>query len=113
MPIKSCQITDYEILLTRVFCQARGPERLGLSFAAANKAVSRIDERDRAEDELENLDINKRVVPAAGLVTRLSNPVMRKHAPLQQANADVRKTVRHVSAESLESMGFNQSKPPC
>lgn len=113
VPIKSCKITDYEILLTKVFCQARGPEKLGLSFAAANQAVSRIDEQDPGEEELQNLNINKKVVPAAGLATHLSNPVMHKRAPVQQAIADVRMTVRHIFSEYLESMGFNQFEPPC
>ncbi|KAL8969363.1 MAG: hypothetical protein Q9197_004383 [Variospora fuerteventurae] len=113
VPVKSCQVTDYEILLTKVFCQARGPEKLGLSFAAANKAVARIDEQDPGEAELQNLHINKKVIPAAGLATHLSNPVMHKRAPLQQAIADVRKTVRYIFAEYLESMGFNQFEPPC
>lgn len=77
VPIKSCQITDYEILLTKVFCQARGREKLGLSFAAANEAVSRIDEQDPGEEELQNLNVNKKVVPAAGLARHLSIPVIR------------------------------------
>lgn len=113
VPIKSCQVTDYEIHLTKVFCQARGPEKLGLSFAAANKAVSRIDEEDPGEKGVHNLNINEKVVPAAGLATHLSNPAMHKRAPVQQAIADIRKAVRHIFSEYLEFMGFNQFEPPC
>lgn len=29
VPVKSCQVTDHEILLTKVFCQVRGPKMLG------------------------------------------------------------------------------------
>ena len=113
MPIKSCQVTDYEIHLTKVFCQARGPEMLGLSFEAASKAVSRIDEEDPGEEGLQNLNINEKMVPAAGLATHLSNPVMHKRAPVQQAVADIRKAVRHIFSGYLESMGFNQFEAPC
>lgn len=113
VPVKSCQVTDYEILLTKVFCQAQGPEMLGLSFAAANKAVARIDEQDPGEEELQNLNINKKVVPAAGLATHLSNPVKHKRSPVQQAVADLSKTVGHIFSEYLEFMGFNQFEPPC
>lgn len=113
VPIKSCQVTDYEIHLTKVFCLARGPEVLGLSFAAANKAVSRIDEEDPGEERLQNFNISEKVFPAAGLATHLSNPVMHKRAPVQQAIADIRKVVRHIFSEYLESMGFNHFEPPC
>ena len=51
---------------------------LGLSFEAASKAVSRIDEEDPGEEGLQNLNINEKIVPAAGLATHLSNPVMHK-----------------------------------
>lgn len=43
-----------------------------MSFAAANKAVTRIDEQDPSEEELQNLTISKNFVPAAGLATHLS-----------------------------------------
>lgn len=46
VPIKSCRLPNYEIHLTKVYCEARGPEKLGLSFATANKAVSIIKEED-------------------------------------------------------------------
>ena len=113
VPIKSCRVTDYEIHLTKVSCQARGPEKLGLSFAAANKAVSRIDEEDPGEEGLQNFNIGEKVVPAAGLATHLSNPVMHKRAPVQQAIADIRKVLRHIFSEYLESLGFNQFEYLC
>lgn len=52
VPIKSCRVTDYEIHITKVYCEARGPEKLGLSLATANRAVSRIEEGDPAEEGL-------------------------------------------------------------
>ena len=113
VPIKSCQVTDYEIHLTKVFCQARGPKELGLSLAVANKAVSRIDEEESTEEGLQYLSLNDKVVPAAGLATHLRNPVMHKRAPVQQAIADVRKAVRRIYSTYVESLGFNSFEPPC
>ena len=113
VPIKSCKLTDYEIHLTKVFCQARGPETLGLSFAVANKAIFRLNEEDPSEEGLQNLNIKEKTVPSASLATHLSNPVMHKRAPVQQAIADVRKAVRHIFSEYLESRGFNQFESPC
>ena len=46
VPIKTCQVNDYEINLTKGYCEARGPEKLGLSLATANRDTSRIEEED-------------------------------------------------------------------
>lgn len=37
VPIKSCRVTDYEIHLTKVYCEARGPEKVGWSLATATR----------------------------------------------------------------------------
>lgn len=112
-PIKSCQVTDYEIHLTKVYCEARGPEKLGLSLAIANRAVSRIEDEDHDEEGLHGLNINDKLVPTASLATHMSNPVMHKRAPVSQAIADVRVAVRRIFSEYLDSRGFNQFEPPC
>lgn len=112
-PIKSCQVTDYEIHLTKVYCEARGPEKLGLSLAIANRAVSRIEDEDYDEEELQSLNINDKLVPTASLATHMRNPVMHKRAAVSQAIADVRVAVRRIFSEYLDSRGFNQFEPPC
>lgn len=113
-PVKSCRVADYELHLTKVFCEAPGPEMLGLSLAAANKAVSRIDEEDLPVTEgVEKLNLAGSSVPGATLATHLSNPVMHKRAPVSQAIADVRMTVRKIFSEYVEARGFNLFEPPC
>lgn len=113
-PVKSCRVTNYELHPTKVFCEAPGPEMLGLSLAAANKAVSRIEEEDLpVVDGVENLNVGGAFVPAATLATHLSNPVMHKRAPVSQAISDVRMAVRKIFSEYLEARGFNLFEPPC
>lgn len=113
VPIESCRVTNYEIHLTKVYCEARGPEKLGLSLATANSAVLRIEEEDPAEEGLQSLNLNGKLAPTASLATHLSNPVMHKRAPVSQAIADVRAAVRQIFSEYLDSRGFNQFEPPC
>ena len=113
VPIKSCQVTDYEIHLTKVHCEAHGPEKLGLSLAAVNRAVLRIEEEDSNEEVLQSLNIDNMPGSTASLVTHLSNPVMYKRAPVSQTIADVRMAVCHIFSNYLNSRGFNQFKPSC
>lgn len=112
VPIKSCRVTDYEIHHTKVYCEARGPEKLDLSLATANRAVSRIEEEVPAEEGLQSLHINGTLVPTASLATHLSNPAMHKRALVSQAIADVRAAVRQIFSEYLDSRGFKQFEPP-
>lgn len=65
------------------------------------------------DEGLQSLSINGTLVPTASLATHLSNPVMHKRAPVSQAIADVRATVRQIFLEYLDSRGFNQFERPC
>lgn len=124
-PVKSTRVSDFELHITRCYCIAPGPEKLALGLAQASKAVSRIDDEDPAESAaaaaMETMSVSESVgsgavgagVAQATLATHLNNPVMHKRAPVQQAIADVRMTVRKLFAEYLDSQGFNQFEPPC
>lgn len=111
--IKSCKVTDYEIHLTKVYCEARGPEKLGLSLATANRAVSRIEEGDPDGEGLQSLNTNDTLVPTASLATHMSNPVMQKRALLHRLLRIFRTAVRQIFSEHLDSRSFNQFEPPC
>jgi aspartyl-tRNA synthetase len=101
-PVKSCRVTNYELHLSKVFCEAPAPEVLGLSLAAANKAATGLDDEEVA-DGMENLTVKESVVPGASLATHISNPVMHKRAPVAQAISDVRMTVRKLFTEFLDA----------
>lgn len=112
-PVKSCRVANYELHLTKVFCEAPAPESLNLSLVAANKAVTGVDEEDPVVEGVESLAVRESAVPAASLATHMNNPVMHKRAPVAQAISDVRMTIRKLFAEYMDSKGFNQFEPPC
>jgi hypothetical protein len=113
-PVKSCRVTNYELHLSKVFCEAPAPEVLGLSLAAANKAVTGLDDEEAVDhDGLESPTGKDSAVPGASLATHISNPVMHKRAPATQAISDVRMTVRKLFTEYLDVRGFKQFEPPC
>jgi aspartyl-tRNA synthetase len=112
VPVKSCRVSNYEIHLTKVYCEAPAPEVLGLGLAAANRAISEIGEEDPVVNGVESLNVSDTLVPTASLATHLNNPVMHKRAPVSQAIADVRMTVRRIFSEYLDARGFNQFEPP-
>jgi aspartyl-tRNA synthetase len=118
-PVKSCRVSEYELHITKCYLVAAGPEVLGLSLNASNRAVGAFDDEDPSQqaaapaEGVENLSLADAVAPNASLSTHLNNPVMHKRAPVQQAIADVRMTVRKLFSEYLESKGklcglFNQ-----
>ncbi|KAI1323953.1 aspartyl-tRNA synthetase [Xylariaceae sp. FL0255] len=117
-PVKSCRVADYELHLTKCYLVAAGPEVLGLSLNASNKAVGSFDDEDpsaqaaAAAEGVENLSLADSA-PLASLSTHLNNPVMHKRAPIQQAIADVRMITRKLFAEYLEERDFVQFEPPC
>ncbi|KAH6847822.1 hypothetical protein B0I37DRAFT_375924 [Chaetomium sp. MPI-CAGE-AT-0009] len=110
--VKSCRVTNYELHLSKVFCEAPAPEVLGLSLAAANKAATGVDEEE-VTDGIENLTVKEVAVPGASLTTHISNPVMHKRAPVSQAISDIRMAVRKLFAEYVDARNFNLFEPPC
>ncbi|KAI1351089.1 aspartyl-tRNA synthetase [Xylaria sp. FL0043] len=117
-PVKSCRVSDYELHITKCYLIAPGPEVLGLSLNASNRAVGSLDDEEPAQsaaaptEGVENLSLAD-AAPTASLLTHLNNIVMHKRAPVQQAIADVRVAVRKLFSEYLESQGFTQFEPPC
>ncbi|KAI1464609.1 aspartyl-tRNA synthetase [Daldinia caldariorum] len=122
-PVKSCRVSDYELHLTKVYLIASGPEVLPLGLNAANRAISSFEDEDPSApaaaaaapaEGIENLSITESAVaPSASLSTHLNNPALHKRAPVQQAIADVRMTVRKLFSEYLDSKDFVQFEPPC
>ncbi|KAK8122300.1 hypothetical protein PG984_010970 [Apiospora sp. TS-2023a] len=116
-PVKSCRVSNYELHLTKCYLVATGPEVLGMTLNAANKAISSFDDEDPADapaEGVKDLSITEAAgAPSATLVTHLNNPVMHKRAPVQQAIADIRMTVRKLFAQYLEERNFVQFEAPC
>ncbi|KAK7962387.1 aspartate-tRNA ligase [Apiospora aurea] len=117
-PVKSCRVSNYELHLTKCYLIATGPEVLGMTLNAANKAISSFDDEDPAQDAItegvKDLSLTEPAgAPSATLVTHLNNPVMHKRAPVQQAIADIRMTVRKLFAQYLEERDFVQFEAPC
>ncbi|KAI5464108.1 hypothetical protein BGZ63DRAFT_350411 [Mariannaea sp. PMI_226] len=116
-PVKSVRVSDYELHITKFYCIAAGPEVLGMGLVVASKAVTNFDDEDAGDavkevtEGVDNLSVD--TVPAASMATHLNNPVMHKRAPVQQAIADVRMTVRKLFSEYLESKNFVQFEAPC
>ncbi|KAI1080549.1 aspartyl-tRNA synthetase [Whalleya microplaca] len=117
-PVKSCRVSDYELHLTKAYLISTGPEVLGLGLNASNRAIASFDDEDPSQpappEGVENLTLTEAAnAPSASLSTHLNNPVMHKRAPVQQAIADVRMTVRKLFSEYLEARDFVQFEPPC
>ncbi|KAI1766788.1 aspartyl-tRNA synthetase [Hypoxylon sp. FL1150] len=119
-PVKSCRVSDYELHLTKCYLIASGPEVLPLGLNAANRAIASFEDEEPAlssaapTEAVENLSLaESAAAPSASLSTHLNNPAMHKRAPVQQAIADVRMTVRKLFAEYLDSKDFVQFEAPC
>ncbi|KAK5635764.1 hypothetical protein RRF57_011476 [Xylaria bambusicola] len=116
-PVKSCRVSDYELHITKCYLIAPGPEVLGLSLNASNRAVGSLDDEEPTQpaeltEGVADLSLAD-AAPTASLLTHLNNIVMHKRAPVQQAIADVRVAVRKLFSEYLDSQGFTQFEPPC
>lgn len=83
-PVKSCRVSNFELLVTRCYTIATAPTMLGLTLAAANRAV--VDFADEATETKEE-EADKEGPPAASMLTHLDNIAMHKRAPVQQAIA--------------------------
>ncbi|KAI0173616.1 aspartyl-tRNA synthetase [Hypoxylon sp. FL1284] len=119
-PVKSCRVSNYELHLTKCYLIAAGPEVLPLGLSAANRAIASFEDEDSSApaaaptEGVENLSLaESAAAPSASLSTHLNNPAMHKRAPVQQAIADVRMTVRKLFAEFLDSKDFVQFEAPC
>ncbi|KAI2610430.1 aspartyl-tRNA synthetase [Hypoxylon sp. NC1633] len=119
-PVKSCRVSEYELHLTKCYVIAAGPEVLPLGLNAANRAIASFEDEDPSQpaqvpaEGIENLSItDSAAAPSASLSTHLNNPAMHKRAPVQQAIADVRMTVRKLFSEYLDSKDFVQFEAPC
>ncbi|KAH8199758.1 hypothetical protein TruAng_006103 [Truncatella angustata] len=115
-PVKSCKVSQYELHITKCYLIASGPQELGMTLGAASKAVTNVEEEEpeaAVTEGIKDLNIAEAAAPGASLNTHLNNPVMHKRAPVQQAIADVRMTVRKLFADYLESKDFVQFEPPC
>ncbi|KAI6089693.1 aspartyl-tRNA synthetase [Hypoxylon rubiginosum] len=120
-PVKSCRVSDYELHLTKCYLIASGPEVLPLGLNAANRAIASFEDEEPAlsgaaapTEAVENLSLtDAAAAPSASLSTHLNNPAMHKRAPVQQAIADVRMTVRKLFAEYLDARDFVQFEAPC
>ncbi|XXH03131.1 Protein cms1 [Hypoxylon texense] len=116
-PVKSCRVSGYELHLTKCYLIASGPEVLPLGLNAANRAIASFEDEDPnapPTEAVENLSVaDAAAAPSASLSTHLNNPAMHKRAPVQQAIADVRMTVRKLFAEYLDSKDFVQFEAPC
>lgn len=113
IPIKNCQVNNYEIYFTKMYCEARRPEKLGLSLAIASNIVLRIKDEDYGKERLGNLNIKNKLVLITNLAMDMRNPVMHKCAFISQAIADIRLVVQQIFSKYLDFKGFNQLEPLC
>ena len=91
-PVKSCRVTDYELHIRKCYVVAAAPAMLGMTLAAANRAVSNFSDEDAAAPAAaaaaaEKEKESESAIPAATMLTHLDNIVMHKRAPVQQAIA--------------------------
>ncbi|KAH6697242.1 aspartyl-tRNA synthetase [Plectosphaerella plurivora] len=120
-PVKSCRVSDFELHVTKLYLVAAAPRELGMSLATSNRPITSFEDEDVAKTEdkaVEEVqqgvaDVSISTIPGASLATHLSNVVLHKRAPAQQAIAYCRKAVRKLFAEYLEERGFTQFEPPC
>ncbi|KAI0125075.1 hypothetical protein BJ170DRAFT_703251 [Xylariales sp. AK1849] len=117
-PVESCRVSEYELHLTKCYLIATGPEVLGMTLGAANKAVASFEDEDASEppptEAVKDLTVTDPAgAPAASMSTHLNNPAMHKRASVQQAIADIRLTMRKLFAEYSEARDFVQFQPPC
>ncbi|KOS22797.1 Aspartate--tRNA ligase [Escovopsis weberi] len=118
--IKSCRVSELELHIRKCFVVAAAPAMLGMTLAAANRAVTNFSDEDaaavvavadKAEDKADKAADS--AIPAATMLTHLDNIVMHKRAPVQQAIADVRAEAKELFRSYLRSKGFKEFEPPC
>ena len=115
-PVVACRVSHYELHITKCYMLAAAPAGLGMTLAAANKAVTNFsDEQAAVEEGVEKLSIapsEAAGVPAASMLTHLDNIVMHKRAPVAQAISDIRMEVKELFRSYLRSQGFKEYVVP-
>lgn len=99
-PVKSCRVTDYELHITKLFIIAAAPATLGMTLAAANRAVTNFSDEEVKPEEAAQEKEAEGGPPAASMLTHLDNIVMHKRSPVQQAIA-VCRLYRCIRFQSL------------
>lgn len=94
-PVKSCRVTDYELHITKLFIIAAAPAALGMTLAAANRAVTNFSDEEVKPEEAAQEKEAEGGPPAASMLTHLDNIVMHKRSPVQQAIAVCHDTRRY------------------
>jgi len=112
-PVVACRVSHYELHITKCYMLAAAPAGLGMTLAAANKAVTNFsDEQAAVEEGVDKLSIapasEPAGVPAASMLTHLDNIVMHKRAPVAQAISDIRMEVKELFRSYLRSQGFKE-----
>lgn len=112
-PVVACRVSHYELHITKCYMLAAAPAGLGMTLAAANKAVTNFsDEQAAVEEGVEKLSVAPPTepagVPAASMLTHLDNIVMHKRAPVAQAISDIRMEVKELFRSYLRSKGFKE-----
>lgn len=85
-PVKSCRVASYELHIRKCFVRAAAPATLGMTLAAASRAVSNFSDEDPGQAEQQEKAAES-AIPAATMLTHLDNIVIHKRAPVQQAIA--------------------------
>ncbi|KAM0248856.1 hypothetical protein ACHAQJ_009288 [Trichoderma viride] len=112
-PVKSCRVTDFELHISKFYVISSAPAILGMTLAAANRAVTNFsDEEVKPEEGAQEKEVEGGP-PAASMLTHLDNIVMHKRSPVQQAIADIRVEVKHLFRSYLRDHGFKEFEPPC
>ncbi|EHK25831.1 uncharacterized protein TRIVIDRAFT_85534 [Trichoderma virens Gv29-8] len=112
-PVKSCRVSDFELHITKIFVIAAAPATLGMTMAAANRAVTNFSDEEVKPEEGAQEKEAESGPPAASMLTHLDNIVMHKRSPVQQAIADIRVEVKHLFRDYLREHGFKEFEPPC
>ena len=86
-PVKSCRVSDFELHITKLFVIAAAPATLGMTLAAANRAVTNFSDEEAKPEEVAQEKEADGGPPAASMLTHLDNIVMHKRSPVQQAIA--------------------------
>lgn len=88
-PVKSCRVTDFELHISKLFIISAAPATLGMTLAAANRAVTNFSDEEVKPEEAAAAQEKEAEggPPAASMLTHLDNIVMHKRSPVQQAIA--------------------------
>ncbi|KAM0445274.1 hypothetical protein ACHAO4_009775 [Trichoderma viride] len=112
-PVKSCRVADFELHISKLFIVSAAPATLGMTLAAANRAVTNFSDEEVKPEEAAQEKEAEGGPPAASMLTHLDNIVMHKRSPVQQAIADIRVEAKHLFRSYLRDHGFKEFEPPC